>query len=410
MAYLKSIGALVGLVLLLAPQVVWALEFKGLGRLKIVPGVGFETLYNDNVFLEAHQNFATGGSEGRGQDTVLTSIVFLNAQIKREPGEALGFDLDYLGRYEDYLEFSELDKFIHDLRMNLNLGGYGGKTDLNLGGKFLDTRNPLSSEFASNLNPRADRKEYKGHINLDVLFSKLLTLQFRSNILRNEFNDSIFKIQNGTTYKAGGRVLLQRSTQLSLGTKYEWQFIDYDEASVANIDSQANTYMGVIIWEPRNQLRFEIEAGYKVLDFDENTASDREDVVYNVAMFYTPSDRSELNLTYARQRRDSTFETIQSYLVSSIDLTYKQKIHVKWSGEFNAGYRRVDYEEALLDAAGGNIKVRKDDRVNTSVTLVYEVQKWLEARTAYQFNWNDSNFDAADFRNNTIMLSLKATF
>ena len=71
----------------------------------------------------------------------------------------------------------------------------------------------------------------------------------------------------------------------------------------------------------------------------------------------------------------------------------------------------LDYRRSSIDGPGGGVvKTRVDNIIAGSTALVYEIQKWLDARARYQYEENFSNFDSSDFLNHVGILEIAAKY
>ena len=60
------------------------------GRVNICPGFGFDTRFNDNIFLEANRGFVNGSFEGNTEDVIFTNRPELTLRLPRERGGLKG--------------------------------------------------------------------------------------------------------------------------------------------------------------------------------------------------------------------------------------------------------------------------------------------------------------------------------
>ena len=113
-------------------------------------------------------------------DFIFITSPSIHTFLKREAGDPFGFEFNYLGRDERFVNLDNEDAFNHYLDGVIDMGGAGGRTDLKVGGLYTQTRESSGSEFDSNFNPRSKRFVKAGHADLLWRISQLFKATFNT--------------------------------------------------------------------------------------------------------------------------------------------------------------------------------------------------------------------------------------
>ena len=160
----------------------------------------------------------------------------------------------------------------------------------------------------------------------------------------------------------------------------------------------------------------EIAVGYDIKRFDKLSGEDREDLVFQIYVKYRPVKRTRLSLRASREIIDSSFRTIQTYNYTSVRLRLLQNLGKKFKVDVRGRYQNRDYGRSVADTQGTPVaaptvfRTRVDNHYTGSVALIYEIQKWLQARAKYSYETNVSNFAASDYRSNVGILEISAKY
>ncbi len=398
-----------------------ALKNTHLGRWVITPSFGMEVVYNNNVFLLADRAFPNGNSEGKIEDTIFAYIPTLAIDLPRETGEVFGFHFQYNGRYEDFVDLNDQDTFIHEIDSYLLFGGKGGRSELKIGGSYLDTRQLRNPEIAANLNPRIERFDYRGYLNFIYNLTKRFQFLLDGSIQREDFSFPA-DTQDDIIYIINPQFLFQWTPQTAFGIQYRYQKIRYDELSPNNAHSNTHTFYGTWKWQATPLILVNLGLGVQSMIFQQvlsQLSQNRTDFVFFFNVTYRPKERTSYRFFVTRDVLDATFNVNQSFLRHVVGFSVTQQILTKWTITGRAQYNRLDYDVAVQDFAGdsnptppppGLQRIREDNFFLFSLNLAYHIQEWLQAQLRYQFRTNDSNFVDREYSNNLVGLSVIATF
>ena len=406
----KMICLIVGAALLvLFPQTAWA-EIKW-GRIEVHPGLALTAKYNDNVFLEADKVFDDGTSEGREEDLILSESPSLQLIRRKEGGDFFGFQFNYVGIDEHFIDLQEQDIFKHDLFGNFSLGNPAGAWELKIGARHFITRDPISSEFGSNFNPRVDRKETHATGDLDWQLAQTLRLDLITHFKRSQFSDIQFQFETSDTIDIGSGVYWQYSPLTLFEIKYKYQLINYLNVSTINFDARTNTVQAGMEWKPNSAWRILVLPGVNNVKFEGIAGQNRSDFVFEAEVEFIPSKLTRLTLYGFRRIKNATFDDIQTFDKTGGGMTLYRQLALKWFAEIQSRFEVNDYDVAAPDPIHGNtMRFRIDELLLVQATLTYKIQQWWQVRAMYRFVNNWSNFDTRDYRNHVGSLTLSFKF
>lgn len=129
---------------------------------------------------------------------------------------------------------------------------------------------------------------------------------------------------------------------------------------------------------------------------------------------FTP--RTVLRLDLARASQESDFRENPYYLRTTIDAGLTQRLTAKIYGRAGVRYARDEYPRATsydnpYDTATGLESGERDDTtLGASVSLGFDVTRWLSLELAYSGERRNSNFDSFDYDVNRVTIGAKAAF
>jgi hypothetical protein len=380
-----------------------------LGRVRLHPGLAFASSYESNIFDEADQNFANGTFEDPTDDFIFTIKPSMRVELERAAGEIFGFYAEYEGRDEHFLNEDEQDFFNHLVSGGINLGGPGGRGDVTVGGSWEKSAGGANRDINSNLGNRQANTTAIGFVELLYALTKTFKLQLKGEVVDEKFQGSA--TENSDEYNLGGSLFWQATKPAAFGVKYNHRIRNYETPSPANDNSDSDQVFLALKWEPTSLITSEVAVGVDVKRFDTFEGENSENLVYQLAVNYRPVKRTRIVLRSNREVIDSSFGAIQSYILSSLSLGISQKLGKKLTLLVDLSGDHLDYRRSSTDTVnGGVVKTRVDRTVAGSTALVYEIQKWLDARASYKYEENFSNFDSNEFLNHVGIIEIAAKY
>ena len=401
------------------------------GRILLHPGFAFRTTYNDNVFRGADKTFVNGSFETREDDVYFSNRPSLGIELQRGPGEVFGFYFDYEGQDQHFRKLSQLNAFNHDISGGVNLGGPGGRADITIGGRYSKFNNLSSTSLASpavgggevpvgslgdtdlrsNVGTRTNNKAVEGYMDAIYALSKIFKLKFRGDVRRRTLQGPSSG-QNNIVYNLGGSFFWQATPIVAYGVKYNHRMRKFDTIAVTtNDNSDTDQVFLAMKWKPSKLIFADLSVGLNSKRFDHSSGEDRNDFLFQIYVDYHPVKRTQVTMRAYREVFDSSFQTIQSYVLTSVQAALVQNMGKKLKLDFSGSLQNRDYKRTLVDVKGGGVvRARVDNRFTGSVALIYEIQKWLQASARYQYRQVFSTFDDKDYTANIGILEIAAKY
>lgn len=388
----------------------WDQGDTSFGRVKLHPGLAFESSYEANILNSADSNFANGSVQEPTDDFVFTVRPSMKLELERTAGEVFGFVFEYQGKDENFLnEGATQDFFSHRVTGAINLGGPGGRSDVTIGGSWDKSVGGLIRDLNSNIGNRQATTTTGAFLDALYSLSSIFTIQLNADGIDRKYQG--IRRQNIDIFNLGGSFFWQATAQAAFGVKYNHIIRRYEIPSPINDNSNADQYYLAMRWEPSTLFFGEIAVGVDMKRFDIIKGDNSENLVYQLDLSYRPMKRTHITLYASRTVPDSSFRGIQSLIQSDVKLTVGQGLGKKFTLIAEAGLDNSNYRRSTVDNVnGGAVKTRIDNTVFGTATLVYNIQKWLDARLRYNYENNISNFDGSDFLNHIGIFEIAAKY
>jgi hypothetical protein len=369
-------------------------------------------IYDDNIFLGAGKTFANGTSESKVEDSIFIISPSLQLTRNRLKGEVFGLDLNYRVNKYYFLETTSENSLEHDGRISLVFSDGGEHLKLTLRGRYFDTVDPSTTEFASNLRVRAARTDIFGTSELEWNISNRLRAiafgGFRSNLYDHPF----FQGESFEQIDGGLKLTFKATPLTSFGLKYNYRKIQYSAGNTINRDSDTHSYLAVVYWRPTAIISGDLAVGYDSRVYQGAGSGDRSAIRYETHLKYTLNNRTNFFLTGKRSIEDSTFSTIDAYVRTYGALAWNQTWSSRFSSTATLRYTNRDYNTAVADIidGGGAIKARNDNEYSADAKILYHFHRLYKAGIRYEYRDNQSNFNVFDYTGNKFTAFISAGF
>ncbi len=232
----------------------------------------------------------------------------------------------------------------------------------------------------------------RGRLDLNAGY---LTRRYLNNNQEDRNND---RPVLGATFYA--RVRPKVSLLLEAG----WEDIQYTNQppGALTLDStQMILYTGVT-WDATAKTSGTIRVGWLGKDFSASQRQDVSDFGWSARVQYRPRTYSTINLVTERAPTETNTGLADAIVVSSIDLDW---IHY-WQPRLHTRFALFGSDD---DYVGSE---RVDHRYRASGGVFYQMRSWLELGIDYAYEARDSNvpLDAADYRDNIVVLSVRTAY
>lgn len=294
-------------------------------------------------------------------------------------------------------------------------------------------------------HPRENHQDYrlKGLFNYNFSSFKFKLEDLFLQTSSRENTDYSLRIKR--TENTGSASLLYTANSFELECEYKNFYINYHDDSYSEYDHQEHfgiltgfyriapktkalveyTYDRILYRDDKdrdgfyNELRVGfkgditsklygiVKVGYQARQYhDDSIWEDYDGIVGLVALEQRFSQYSNLQLSWERTARESTYELNSYYLINRIKVTYSQQLAHKLRGYAKIRYYNYRYPHRSLTYD----KKRNDDIWEPEISVVYNIQDWLSAELSYIYRDRNSNLPEYDYQDNRISLELSATY
>lgn len=173
---------------------------------------------------------------------------------------------------------------------------------------------------------------------------------------------------------------------------------DYDEdlAGGINQDSEETSFYLGVEWEATGKTTGSIKLGQLEKDFDDPTRKTFDENSWAANITWTPKEYSTINIGTSRTPGEST-GTGSFIDTEDFTLSWENQWSERVSSKISARIATEEYTQTP----------REDDTTDYSVTLSYEMRRWLSFDLGYSYKEKDSNAVNLDYEKNVISVGVK---
>jgi hypothetical protein len=375
-------------------------------------GIKETFIFDDNIFLNANKTFSDGTSESEIEDSIFVLSPYFQLVKEKLRGEVFGFDINYLGDHKEFSDNPEQSSFNHDAGMSFFFSDKNEEAVLSIKGKYLDTVEPITSEFAVNLAPRARRTALTWSSDLVWDANEVMTFIAEGSFLTNRYTPMPLRAESFEQGDTGVKVLFQITPFTEFGWNYHFNNKAYINFSSFNRDSDTHTFSLMVRFKPAALISGDLSVGYADKKYEGSDTNDLSTFSFNGNLKLHLSNKTHFHFLGNRTIEDSTFGMLDAYIRTFISLAWNQKWTSNFTSSVKGGFINRDHDVAVADTVdgGGDIKTREDNQFMVEVSGVYSLQNWLQAGMAYEYSMNSSNFNQFDYSNSIFTMFLSTGF
>ena len=396
----RCIGFLAGFLLLLPPSAM-AVAGEGiqLGPALLFPALSATSTYNDNIRLASvnpETSWVTSISP-----SIRVALPVRRFYLNAEAGL-------------DFLSFSKIDE---DNKTDWSVGAAGGA----------DFPGGLSFKIADKhaLRFLIGSQEYGAGEDLTVNNLTATVAYAIRSVLRLELSG----IRTASTYdRSVQRDRVETTVQADLYWKFrpaisgifETSYVVYGYDSNTAQDGSATQIALGLTWDVTAKSTGFAKAGFQWKRYDDQSqALGTENGSYytlSAGMRHCFTPRTVLTLDLTRASQESSFKENPYYLMTTFDASLTQRLTSKLYARAGVRYGRDEYPNATsydnpFDTSTGlESGKRTDTTLGASVSLGFDVTRWLSLELAYGGERRNSSFDTFDYDVNRVTLGARAAF
>ena len=384
----------------------WAMDASdilvySIGPVHIKPRLTVAEQYDDNIFYRPGKVSPFFPSSLPVEDDLITFISpGVTVQLGRKEANHIIFDygMDQLL----YVSHRNEDHRDHSLSLDAPLQGNRVALEGQTGVQFLAGILGGSLAQGTNQIARVDRVTYSDSYRLEYSVGEKTSTYLVGSFAATDYKEGTplydendLRGTVGFGYKVRPKVSL-------FGEGYYGQTAvspNVNTFSNAPYSSVYGGYIGVS-GDFTARLKGAVKVGYETRDFGGKLSGSRSPVV-DVTLTDTLSERTRVSLSYSRRSEVSIQVGNQAYTSDEISAQWNQVLTS--DGKLAANIRGSVVHSAYEDQ--GAFPGRRDIDYRAGAALIYNVQLWLKARLAYEFESFNSN-QFFDYNDNRITLGV----
>lgn len=381
------------------------------GKLKVIPSVKLQAVYDDNIFLGSGDNNTTEREESDWIAHIMPGL-FLDYGF----GERGGMILGYRGDYALYDDNDDNDWNFHQGVFNLDYNAPGGLI-VGISEVYTDTEDPFGDLNQYNIGTQTKRWNSDLRTKLGIGWCTTFKLLLFYNYYEQDYDRREDYTQDYDFSEVGIGFEMRVTPKTWAFIRYHFGDQDYNSHPdfVNGIPTNVNNNndadrelqrvnMGVN-WDAGAKLSGEFNVGYLWTDFDNdfdaalNRYDDKDTWIAGTAVNYAATENTLLTLELLRTVRTTGCDRSEFFEDTSVSLDLKQVILSKFVVNLGGMYSKNDYDSVLE-------RGRDDDNYYARARVDYNIQEWLTAGVGYKYKKKDSNYSDNDYDDNQVLFTL----
>lgn len=384
-----------------------------IGKLKVLPSLAVEEVYDDNIFLGNGDNDTTE-LEDNDFITHLKPELMVGYDINGRGSISAGVSGD-LAFYADYTDNDwQTFRAMLDADYETPVGLFMG-----LSNTYANAEDPSGGINEYNLGQITKRWNNDLRTHIGYNFGDQYKVTGFLNYYKQDYDDEEDFTQDWEDFEVGLGVSWRVMPKTWLFGRYHYGSRDFTSHRFGSTDDNdadfdwSRVNVG-LQWDATAKLDGEVNFGYQWIDHDNDTDllgaeyDDPDAFIAATLVNYTLSPRTRIAMRLYRAVRYTGSLTRENYEDTGIGVNVMQRILNKLILKAEMGYSYMDY----------NTNDRNDDNFNLGLGLDYEIQDWLVTGVMYSFKTKDSSSDAVfddfgdanDYDDNQFKIYLKASY
>ena len=376
------------------------------GKLKVVPGLTVQELYDDNIYL------GNGKTEPEESDwiTHLMPGFGLNYSLQERGSLSLGYEGD-LAYYSDN---DDNDWQTHKGMFNLAYQAPGGLI-VDIDNIYTDAEDPYGNDAQYKLGvPKTERWNNDLKANIGYDFGNRFKITASYNSYKQDYDLERDYTQDYDVNEVGAGFQMRLLPKTWGFVRYHFGKRDYFTHPAGTGSNESNDsdfdWLRVnagLTWDTGARMIGELNLGYQWKDYDNEFDASTPPQRYEdkdtwiastqVAFRVTPTKTVALSIT--RALRESGSNTNEYFEDTGIGINLQQVIRTKFTLTVGGAYSQNNYN-----------RPRQDDNYDANLGLDYRIRDWLRAGVGYKYRKKDSNYVENDSTDNQFMVSLGAVY
>ena len=383
----------------------------GFGKIKLIPGITIEEVYDDNIYKG---NGTNNMAELEETDwiTRLTPSLLLNYPFTEEGSVSLG----YQGVFSFYQDNDDNDWDENNIIFGLDYKAPGGFV-LFIEDRHKDTEDPYGTDndYKTGL-PKTERWNNTLTTKAGYIFSNKLKAFTYCNYYKQDYDLDVDYSQDYDSYELGAGAEIKIFPKTWGFVRYHFGERDYFTHPVGTGSNDSNdsdfdwhrVNMGMT-WDSRAKLSGELNFGYNwkaydnAFDINGTRYEDKDTWIASTFVSFTATENTSLSLSISRALREVGSDTNEYFEDTVVGITLQQIFRRKYVLTAGASYGKNDYNIPIN-------RQREDDNYKANIGVDYIIKEWLTAGVNYSYDKKDSNYVINDYTDNQFMLFLSMIY
>jgi len=403
-------GLVISIVMLLSLQLMAQGGNINIGKLKVIPGLTIQELYDDNIFLGNGSNNTTELKESDWITHVMPTLGF-NYSLQERGNLSLG----YLGDFAYYIDNDNNDWQTHKCMFNLNYKAPGGII-IDINTIHTDAEDPYGSleGYGRGLKTERSNNDLKTKIGYD--FGNRFKILAYYNYYKQDYDLERDYTQDYDVNEFGIGCQMRLLPNTWGFFRYHFGERDYFTHRVGtgvtesnDSDFEWNRVNFGLTWDIRAKLAGELNFGYQWKDYNNltdvngNRYEDKDTWIAATSITYRATPTIALALKITRALRDTGSNDNEYFEDTGIGINLQKVILSKFTLTVGGVHNKNNYNVPLS-------KPREDDNYRVNIGLVYQIQDRLTAGIDYKHKKKDSNYAENDYTDKQFMISLRGVY
>jgi len=387
------------------------------GKLKIIPGLTVEEIYDDNIYLGNGTNRTTELEESDWITHIKPGVMLDYGFAGQRGGLTLGYQAD-LAYYADN---DRNDWKNHTGIFGLNYAAPGGLF-FGFNNVYTNAEDPYGSDSQYKLGV-AQTKRWDNDLKskLGFVFSNRFKVTGFYNYFRQDYKERADFSQDYDDNEFGAGLDIKLFPKTWGFIRYHYGERDYYSHpaivngvatnSTGRNDADLNWHRvnTGLTWDSGAKLSGEVNFGYQWWDYDNrldpagNRYKDKDTWIAATAVNFEATQTTTLSLSIWRTVKITGSNTKEYYEDTGVGLNLEQVFLTKFTLSVSGSYSSNDYNMPV-------VKKKKNDNYGAGIGLSYDIQDWLSAGVKYSYSKKDSNYRADEYSDNQFSMSVSLVY
>lgn len=354
------------------------------------------------IFIRVDSNLSHDDNVYRVYDSLVQSDTFISVAPELKLVGGIGkqrFQVTYKGDYSKYADLSDADFADHDFRGKIYLD-HTLRLNSSFEAGYLKEHENAGSIDRVQLNISEFNKYTLNFFGAGIAYGQesatgRLELSYRRT--DQDYTNNNLDYLDSVSDRLSVRFTYRVGPKTKLYAEASTNDIDYTLSGALELDNSYRLYRAGLSWDFTNKLSGDINIGYQDRDYDQPLLRDINGIAYYGKVNWYINTYTSVELNASRESIDSSIENAGGFIRTSFGTNVKHELTELLSFTGTAGYSK----DQLIFSSN-----REDERLAYQVGIEYSILRNLALSGTYTYQKRNSTVETADFKANTIGLSI----